>query len=197
MQGTLEWAHNRLVHNFVSGTTVQSICDEHPFKNSDDMFNELCGLRPHFTGNELSRMGQTMESVIIKQYEDVTGATVTVNLPFLVHHMHERIGVSPDGVVAGHVPRPVEIKYAAQRRIIPGLIPLYYSGQLQLTMAVFDVPEMDFVQMDSTGFLDIIPVYRDLNYLRDRLPRINSFIARVDSYREKNTNWLTSYHSWA
>lgn len=194
MQGSLEWRENKLHTVFVSGTTIQAICNEHPFRNADDIFNELVGTKPHFLGNAFSREGQEMEPVIIKKYEEVIKKKVCVDQPMRILPGWPNIGVSPDGVVDNV--NPIEIKYAPLRKIIPGKIPEYYRGQLQLTMAIFNVNEMDYVQMDASGHIDIVTVQRDISFLSNRLEIISTFIERVNLYRQEHPRWKLDYMRW-
>ena len=202
-QGSDLWKQTKRRTTFVSGTTIQSICNEHPFKNADDVFNELIGTKPHFTGNEFSLLGQTMESVIVKRYEEITGNTVETNLPITYMPNWPNVGVSPDGVVfltADGKKRdpvlPIEIKYAPKRVIIKGTVPSYYAGQLQLTMAIFNVPRMHFVQMSAEGDIDIIEITRIEDYFEQRQHKIAAFIKRVQDYRAQKPDWETDYLRW-
>lgn len=210
MQGSDEWKQTKRRTTFVSGTTIQSICNEHPFRNDDDVFNELIGARPHFVGNAFSKLGQEMESVIVRKYEIITGNQVDTNLP--IHYMPgwPNVGVSPDGLVREPVnttgklstglstgnPLPIEIKYAPQRKITKGKVPEYYSGQLQLTLAIFDVPMMHFVQMGIDEEVDIIPIYKVDGYFLARAARIQNFIDRITAFRTANPDWEQNYLRW-
>ena len=196
-QGSELWKQTKRRTTYVSGTTVQSICNEHPFKNADDVFNELIGTRPHFTGNEFSLLGQAMESVIVKRYEEMTGNTVDTNLPITYMPGWPNVGVSPDGVVFSSAgPLPIEIKYAPMRTIVKGTVPAYYAGQLQLTMAIFNAPHMHFVQMGTDGDIDIIEITRVEGYFDQRVAKITAFIKRVEEYRFQNPNWEADYLRW-
>lgn len=195
MQGTDEWKQLKCRTVYVSGTTIQSICNEHPFRNADDVFNELIGSRPHFTGNAWSKLGNQMEEVIVRKYEQQTGNQVDTNLP--IHNMPgwPNVGVSPDGLVRDAI-LPIEIKYAPMRKIIKGTVPAYYSGQLQLTLAIFDAPMMHFIQMGQDEELDIIPITRVEGYFELRKERIQAFINRVESYRSEHPQWEQDYLKW-
>ena len=196
MQGSDEWKQIKRRTIYVSGTTIQSICNEHPFRNADDVFNELIGAKPHFVGNAYSKLGQEMESVIVRRYEEETGNQVDTNLP--IHPMPgwPNVGVSPDGLVRENTLLPIEIKYAPQRKIVKGKVPEYYSGQLQLTLAIFDVPMMHFVQMGIDGELDIIPIFRVEGYFEAREARVKAFIDRVDGFRSLHPEWEQNYLRW-
>jgi hypothetical protein len=196
MQGSDEWKQTKRRTLFVSGTTIQSICNEHPFRNADDVFNELVGTRPHFVGNIWSKMGQEMESVIVRKYEEMTGKIVDTNLPIQPMPGWPNVGVSPDGLVRETPILPIEIKYAPMRKIVKGTVPAYYSGQLQLTLAVFQVPMMHFVQMGSDGDIDIIPITRVEGYFDARIEKVTHFINRVESYRRENPDWEQAYLNW-
>lgn len=198
-QGSDIWKQTKRRTTFVSGTTIQSICNEHPFKNADDVFNELVGTKPHFTGNEFSLLGQTMESVIVKRYEEITGHTVETNLPITYMPGWPNVGVSPDGIVLSTkngIILPIEIKYAPKRTIIKGTVPSYYAGQLQLTMAIFNVPRMHFVQMSVEEEIDIIEITRVDGYFEQRAEKIAAFIKRVYDYRAQNPDWENDYLRW-
>jgi hypothetical protein len=75
-------------------------------------------------------------------------------------------------------------------------VPAYYSGQLQLTLAVFQVPMMHFVQMGSDGDIDIIPITRVEGYFDARIEKVTHFINRVESYRRENPDWEQAYLNW-
>jgi len=197
-QGSIEWKQLKRRTVYVSGTTIQSICNEHPFRNADDVFNELIGSRPHFLGNAFSAQGQEMESVIVRKYEILTGYKVDTSLPIKYMPDWPNVGVSPDGLVCANEPHPlpIEIKYAPQRKIVKGEVPAYYSGQLQLTLAIFDVPLMHFVQMGTDGILDIIPIFRVDGYFEHRKARVQKFIDRVELYRRDHPHWEDAYLRW-
>lgn len=195
MQGTDEWKMLKCRTVYVSGTTIQSICNEHPFRNADDVFNELIGARPHFTGNAWSKLGNQMEEVIVRKYEQQTGNQVDTNLPIQYMPGWPNVGVSPDGLVRGAI-LPIEIKYAPMRKIVKGTVPAYYSGQLQLTLAIFNAPMMHFVQMGQDNELDIIAITRVEGYFESRQERIQSFIDRVESFRAANPHWEQDYLKW-
>lgn len=203
MQGSKEWKELKVKSRFISGTSIQSICNEHPYKNADDIFNEINGIVPHFKGNADSKLGNMMEDKIVDLYRLATNHVVQTENPMFHYPMHENIGISPDGIIIHDVGcEPLEIKYAARRKIIPGVIPLYYAGQLQLTMAVcssiwgVEVNSMTFVQTDASLVLDIIKVAAEPFYLQKRMPKLLAFVDRVNTFRRANPNWLENYWAW-
>ena len=203
MQGSNEWKEMKIKSRYVSGTTIQAICNEHPFKTADDIFNEINGIVPHFSGNDYSRLGNIMEEKIIQKYRIMTGYQIDSDQPMFNYPSNSHIGISPDGIICNeNTFQPLEIKYAPKRKIMKGYIPNYYAGQLQLTMAVcssvwnIPVTSMTFIQTDSTMELDIITVIADQDYLKNRLIKIQKFIDRVESYRQKNPQWLKNYFAW-
>lgn len=119
------------------------------------MYEEKVGNVPSFAGNEATRRGSRLEPVILAEYQELTGQSLKVELPFYTHPAHPFLGCTPDAERVSDL-RLVEAKALNAKRARelgePGSdwIPDDWLFQVQTQMAVMGVQECDVA-----AFIDV------------------------------------------
>jgi putative phage-type endonuclease len=141
-QGTDAWRQWR--NGVIGASDAPIIMGENPFKSRKVLLNEKRGVTEPLRGNQATAIGNLLEPIALKNYQQQTGLNV---VPAVLESRGRPWQIaSVDGIDAENH-RVLEIKcgekvYLHTRRYLTP--PRYYVGQLQHTLAVTGYAEIDF-----------------------------------------------------
>ena len=180
----------------ITGSMCDTILGTNRFQTRDQVIAEKAGCPVEFKGSCATQHGIDNEEKAIKLYEKECGRTV-VELGLTQHPSIDILAHSPDGIslkslsddrLGDNEPILLEIKCPYTRDIKKGKVPVYYMGQLQLGLFVFDLKKAHFVQYKETPYtLDITVVERDENWLEKNMPLFTKFWDDVEYW--KRVGW--------
>lgn len=180
----------------ITGSMCDTLLGTNRFQTWGQLVAEKAGCPVEFKGNEATQHGIDNEDKAIKLYEKKMGRRV-VELGLTQHPSIDILAHSPDGISLKSLsddpavydePILLEIKCPYTRAIKEGKVPVYYMGQLQLGLFVFDLKRAHFVQYKEDPYiLDITVVERDENWLNKNMPLFNQFWKDVEYW--KSVGW--------
>lgn len=112
----------------VTGSEIATIISENVYESPEDLMFKKCFDMP-FAGNEATKHGQRFEPVALQKLAAAVGG-IYIDSKFVECREYPWIGATIDG----RMKMPdgeevlVEIKCPLSRKIIPGVVPIYYYG---------------------------------------------------------------------
>ena len=117
-----------------------------PYMSRQKLFRTIKGLEPKFEGNEMTQWGNDHEQDAVDAYEAAHGVIVLDagdKQAFVIDAVHDWLGCTPDGRVAGEADRLLEVKCPYNKMYKD--IPAYYMAQIQGQMYITQHHQCDFV----------------------------------------------------
>lgn len=193
-QRSLEWFEQR--KDKLTSSDAGSILGLNPYENYTGVLFKKCGAGKPFIGNEATQWGQTYEDEAIEKYCKVFNKK-NFNFGLIsytdVHTDNEYnwLAGSPDGIVEDidypneYEPILLEVKCPYRRKIIMNKCPDYYYPQIQLNLFITGLNVGDFIEYDPrTNYLNVVRIFKDINWLNDNLHKLKLFWDDVLYYRK-------------
>ena len=196
-QRSPEWFVQR--QDKLTSSDAATVIGTNPYSKPDELLLKKCGIEKPFIGNVATLHGQKYEDTAIELYCRITGKRnhnfglicySDVNKEFDNYNdNHKFLAGSPDGVAesltdANAEPILLEIKCPYKRPIIDGYIPEYYVPQVQLNMYICNLEVADFIEYcPRTNKLNIVRLYKDMNWLNKQIELLSAFWKKVEYYR--------------
>jgi len=201
-QRSPEWFNQR--KDKLTSSDAATVLGMNPYSKPNELLFQKCGLEKPFVSNVATLHGQRYEDTAIEIYCRITGRK---NYDFGLlcycdvyknnsehNKQYDFIGGSPDGI-AQSINNPdiepilLEVKCPYRRKIVDGVIPEYYLPQVQLNLFICNLSIADFIEyspMDNK--INIVRIYKDYNWLNEKIPILVEFWNNVEKYRTIGIN---------
>ena len=185
----------------LTSSDAASVLGTCPYNKPHELLFKKCGYdtKP-FVGNVATLHGQKYEDTAIELYCRITGrenynfgciAYSDVHSEFENYNsIYDFLAGSPDGIVESlynkdEEPILIEVKCPFRRKIKDGYIPIYYYPQVQLNLFICDLNIADFIEFcPKTNKLNIVRIYKDINWINENVPILIKFWKDVEHYRD-------------
>lgn len=176
-QRTDEWFKQRAGR--ITGSKIGAILGLSPYQSAKDvmraMVREYHGAEKEFTGNVATEYGSMHEHMAIFDFELETGSKVE-ETGFHIHHEHDWLGASPDGLVGDDATIEVKCPYSkrdgGEFKTLDDQ--LYYKAQVMYEMYCTGRKRCYFYQWSQHNTsLEVVEF--DQGYIEETLPKLKAF----------------------
>ena len=185
-QRSPEWFEARLGR--LTSSDVDTVLGNSKYGKPVDVLFKKCGLGKPFTGNVATRYGQKYEDEAIAVYCEKFGKK-THSFGLLPHPTIPWLGGSPDDITTDGI--VIEVKCPLYRKIVMGECPKHYVAQVKMNMEICDLDRAVFIEYrpenkdkNQPMELNVVHFERDPQWIKDVLPKLESFWNDVLRYRE-------------
>lgn len=185
-QRSPEWFEAR--KDRLTSSDVDTVLGNNKYSKPVDVLFKKCGLGKPFTGNIATRYGQKYEDEAIEVYcKRYNKKNYTFGL--LPHPTIPWLGGSPDDIT--HDGIVIEVKCPLFRKIEMGKCPKHYEAQVRMNMEITSLDRAVFIEYRPENkeknhemILNVVEFERDPEWIKQTLPKLESFWKSVLKYRE-------------
>jgi putative phage-type endonuclease len=196
-QRTPEWFEQR--NNAITASDIPTVLGENSYKKPWNLLLDKCNKNPKpFVGNEATRWGTHYEDIAIEKYSEIKNKKV-LSFGLLIHKDYSWLGGSPDGITTDGI--LLEVKCPLRRKIVHGEVPHHYLSQVLLNLEICDLEVAHFIEFvpgssDDDYEINIVEVYRDHEWFKEKLSIMKEFWDSVVYYRKNGIENHPKYNSY-
>jgi putative phage-type endonuclease len=192
-QRSHEWFEQR--KDKITSSDAGSVLGLNQYDTYESVLFKKCGVKTEFVGNEATQWGQKYEDEAIEKYCRVFNKK-NFNFGLISYtdvHPDTKckwLAGSPDGIAEDldypneYEPILLEVKCPFKRKIITNKCPAYYYPQVQLNLFITGLTIGDYIEYDPRkDELNVVRIFKDLNWLETNLPKLEKFWMDVEHYR--------------